>query len=308
MIFARVDVELRDHEKAHAAGAAMATWTWGMLWTRAKEKDGLVFADALRGAWVGEKIARKDMRKLVEVGLARVVSEGWELLGYAAKNELKVQIDARRRAEAERKAAWRSRGNPDDVPPSVPPGHDDLSLGDTVRGPGSCPEVCPAGVPLPESESESESDLNKPSLPAIAPEVPSVRTSIDLGGVRPVGPDPSATPFAVMAPPPWVGDAVETVALTTGIRVDHVPSCWGQFAGHMLAEERAITPAEWQRWLTREARKQQREAARDRSRAPRNNRPALQQSATKAYEESDESDLLEAAKRGAEKRVAGSAR
>ena len=70
MIFAKVDVELRDHDKGHRAGAAMATWLWALLWTRAKEEDGFVARASLRGSWRGERQAVADMRKLVEVGLA----------------------------------------------------------------------------------------------------------------------------------------------------------------------------------------------------------------------------------------------
>lgn len=79
MIFARIDVELRDHEKAQQAGQAMATWTWALLWTRAKERDGFVSESSLRGAWSGEKQSRKDMGKLVACGLARKTNGGWQL-------------------------------------------------------------------------------------------------------------------------------------------------------------------------------------------------------------------------------------
>lgn len=103
MIHARVDVELRDHEKAHRAGQAMGTWTWCLLWTRAKERDGFVAAEALRGAWAGEKQAVRDMATLVRCGLAVVVDGGWMLHGYADKNETREQIDARRAEGRERK-------------------------------------------------------------------------------------------------------------------------------------------------------------------------------------------------------------
>lgn len=104
MIFAKVDVELRDHERAHQAGQAMGTWTWALLWTRAKERDGFVAVESLRGAWAGEKQATKDMAKLVDVGLAEVVSGGWTLHGYSDKNETRADIDKRREEGRERKA------------------------------------------------------------------------------------------------------------------------------------------------------------------------------------------------------------
>lgn len=105
-IFAKIDVELRDHEKAQQAGEAMATWTWCMLWTRAKERDGFVSKEAIRGSWVGEKVATKHLATLVSVGLAEAVAGGWELLGYAAKNETKADIDERRYEQRSRKAKF----------------------------------------------------------------------------------------------------------------------------------------------------------------------------------------------------------
>jgi 5-methylcytosine-specific restriction endonuclease McrA len=79
MIFAKVDTELRDHRRAHEAGAAMATWAWALLWTRAQQRKGFVAAIALRGSWVGERKARADMRKLVKAGMATPVEGGWKL-------------------------------------------------------------------------------------------------------------------------------------------------------------------------------------------------------------------------------------
>lgn len=119
MIFAKLDVELRDHEKAQRAGTAMGTWTWALLWTRAKERDGFVAAEALRGAWAGEKQAAKDMAALVSCGLASVAEGGWMLFGYAEKNETRDQIDQRRAEGRERKqrhvAKVRGRGNASDA-------------------------------------------------------------------------------------------------------------------------------------------------------------------------------------------------
>ena len=118
MIHARVDVELRDHERAHRAGRAMATWTWCLLYTRAKELDGFVPAVALRAAWVGEEQALLDMAVLVETGLAvecNAVSNnghGWTLTNYAPRNETKADIDARRAATAHRVRRHRGSKTP----------------------------------------------------------------------------------------------------------------------------------------------------------------------------------------------------
>ena len=108
MIHARVDVELRDHERAHRAGPAMGTWLWCLLYTRAKELDGFVPRVALRAAWVGEERALEDMATLVSVDLAVECNavgnkgDGWTLTNYAPRNETKAEIDARRAATARR--------------------------------------------------------------------------------------------------------------------------------------------------------------------------------------------------------------
>lgn len=113
MIFAKVDVELRDHERAHRAGPAMATWTWALLWTRAKERNGFVASEALRGAWVGEKTAARDMARLVACGLVAPVDGGWQILHYEEKNDTREDVEARKATQRERKAKWdaKRRGN-----------------------------------------------------------------------------------------------------------------------------------------------------------------------------------------------------
>jgi hypothetical protein len=108
-IFAKVDVELRDDERAVAAAEAMATWTWCLLWTRAKERDGFVHRTALRNAWVGEKLAQRHMGTLVEVGLAVAVQDGWELTGYAEINDTKQDITDRREGGKKRKRDFDDR-------------------------------------------------------------------------------------------------------------------------------------------------------------------------------------------------------
>jgi hypothetical protein len=102
VIHAKVDVGLRDHVRAHRAGAAMSTWLWGLLYARGQETDGLVPDVALRGAWVGEKEARRHAVRLVEVGLWEDTNGGWRICRYEAKNETKEQIAERRRETRER--------------------------------------------------------------------------------------------------------------------------------------------------------------------------------------------------------------
>lgn len=99
MIYAKVDVKLRDHERAHRAGAAMATWTWALLYVREQETDGFIPDVALRGAWVGERDALKHAATLCLVGLWEKTDGGWRITKYDSKNDTKASIDARR-AEA----------------------------------------------------------------------------------------------------------------------------------------------------------------------------------------------------------------
>jgi len=135
-IFAKIDVELRDHEKASQAAEAMATWTWCMLWTRAKERDGFVSKEAIRGSWVGERKAIQHLAKLIEVGLAKVVDGGWELTGYGAKNETKADIDARREDARSRQVKSRTSRVTNghvtrDNPPPVTRDSQDCSVAET---------------------------------------------------------------------------------------------------------------------------------------------------------------------------------
>lgn len=132
MIYAKVDVDLRDNRRARLAGEAMATWTYGLLYSRGQELDGFVDREALRGSWVGERVALKHAEKLVEVGLWEAIDGGWTITNYSKKNETKAAIDERRAIDRERKARKRSERpvserNPDDVraesggsPPGIP--------------------------------------------------------------------------------------------------------------------------------------------------------------------------------------------
>lgn len=109
MIYAKVDVKLRDHERAHRAGEAMSTWTWGLLYAVEHESDGLLPAISLRGAWAGERDAKKHAAKLVQVGLWEKTDDGFRILRFSAKNETKQAIEQRRKETRERVAAYRNK-------------------------------------------------------------------------------------------------------------------------------------------------------------------------------------------------------
>lgn len=251
-----------------------------------------------------QDVVERSIPILAEDGALVASSTELVLVNFVEAQETRQSDAARKRAQRERE-----KDHPDDESQNVtsPNGSADRSSRNVTESHAESHGVTPCHEQIRREEKRREEIYEAPP-PACAPVVPSVRVTV-VDGVGLVG--PQGTPIVVMGraldPPPWSLDTVETVAISTGIRVEHVPTCWAQFVAHLTAEGRSITPAEWQRWLTREARNQLKDAARERARPQRNNRPALQQSATKAYEESDESDLLEAAKRGAEKRVAGSA-
>lgn len=109
MIYAKVDVELRDHPKALAAGNAMATWTWGLLYVRSKETDGFIPKAALRGAWVGSAEALKHAATLVQVSLWEAVDGGWRICKYELKNDTKAAIAENKARVRERVTAHRDR-------------------------------------------------------------------------------------------------------------------------------------------------------------------------------------------------------
>ena len=108
MIYAKVDVDLRDNRKARLAGEAMATWTYGLLYSRGQELDGFVDREALRGGWVEEKTALRHAATLVLVGLWEVVDGGWKITNFSNKNDTKEVIDARKEIDRVRKAEARA--------------------------------------------------------------------------------------------------------------------------------------------------------------------------------------------------------
>lgn len=135
MIYAKVDVKLRDHDRANRAAEAMSTWLWGLLYTREQELDGFVPESALRGAWVGEKMAKRHAEKLCSVGLWQPADGGWKVARYADKNETKQEVADRRAFERDRKQKARaSRLSSSDCPTGTPTG---TSTGRPGSGSGS---------------------------------------------------------------------------------------------------------------------------------------------------------------------------
>ena len=125
MIYARIDVVFRDHPKALAAGPiARDLWVWGNLYSRDHQTDGALPRDAVLatawGAGPRRKANLKVAAKLVTVGLWHVTDGGWAVTNYAAKNDTKAVISARKQQTNDRvkrfRNALQSRGRNASVP------------------------------------------------------------------------------------------------------------------------------------------------------------------------------------------------
>lgn len=143
MIYAKVDVQLRDHARAHKAADAMSTWLWGLLYSRGQESDGYIPDVAIKGAWVGEKAAKQHAKTLVSVGLWERDLDGWRISRYEAKNETAARIAERRAESRERMARVRAnkprtqsevRNNRTHVNSAAVPDSDSVSLSGSDLG------------------------------------------------------------------------------------------------------------------------------------------------------------------------------
>lgn len=247
MIFAKVDVKLRDHLRAHRAGAAMATWTWALLYSREQETDGDIYAEVLRGSWVGESTALEHAAKLVEVGLWDVIDGGWRIRNYSAKNETKEAIDEKRRGDRMRKRKGGQPSSRPEPPSGIQPESDRSPCGahggSVVGIPGSYSSSL-SGSGSREGESERE--------PASPPPPSPLATVV----ADPASPEPS-----------WWEGVLETVNAGTGVALP-AREAWLRYAGHRASKTRPAERRDAVHWLTtvmvKEAR-EDRDKARHRS-------------------------------------------
>lgn len=210
MIYAKVDVKLRDHERAHRAGAAMATWTWALLYAREQESDGFIPDVALRLSWVGEKQARRDADRLVEVGLwERDDRGGYRICRYESKNETAAAIAIRRAEARERMQAVRAnkqRTSDERTPNSK--GSDSGA----VPGSGFVEEIQRVGV-LEEGESTR-------------------------GGADPLAP-----------PPEWFAKVVDSLSTSQMVEL-RLAECWAAYCGHATDKGKRPNEKHAAYWLT----------------------------------------------------------
>ena len=118
MIYATIDVELRDHERIHQAVADLppeerakmaltvtGLFTWSILYCRAKKLDGLfpvAVASCVYGGHVEDVIHR-----LLKVELWTLEGDAYRLRRYTEKNDTRERIEARIAATAVRKDRYR---------------------------------------------------------------------------------------------------------------------------------------------------------------------------------------------------------
>jgi len=102
----KVDDGLSFHPKVIAAGnAAMGLWVRAGAYCAAQLTDGRLPRAMLKP--LGGRT--RDAERLVECGLWETVDDGWAFRGWEDFQPTKAQVEADRRATADRVAAWRER-------------------------------------------------------------------------------------------------------------------------------------------------------------------------------------------------------
>jgi hypothetical protein len=122
VIYAKVDVELRDHERITGAeladvpeewrpaarAAMLGLFTWCLCYAQAqRSKEGLIPRATLHGALNGGQ--ERTARHLVDVGLLEGLSSHFRIRNFALKNQTGDEISARLAAHADRQARYRDR-------------------------------------------------------------------------------------------------------------------------------------------------------------------------------------------------------
>ena len=199
MIYSRIDVSFRDHPKALAAGSvARDLWVWGNLYCRDHQLNGSLPRSAvLSSPWgAGGRANAKVAEKLASVGLWTRTDVGWDINNYAAKNDTKEVIEAKKEAHRERMRRAREIAQPKS-----------RAISQTAHAISAQTDH---RLTKSESESESESVKEKESSPTpttvrVNPKVPSKK-------------DPRRTPLPEAF---GVSDAIEKMCLDEGLPDPH---------------------------------------------------------------------------------------
>jgi hypothetical protein len=111
MVWFRIDDVFPFHERIIRAGnAAVGVWSRAGAWSAAQLTDGFVPTEIART--IG---SAKEIRRLVDVGLWIEEDGGYRFHAWAEdgtgtkRQPTRAEVEAKRRAEAERKAAYRSK-------------------------------------------------------------------------------------------------------------------------------------------------------------------------------------------------------
>lgn len=248
MIYGKLDVDIIDHEKLLRAGAvARDLWVWGMLYSRKHLTDGFIPVEAIKKSPWGQGTARGNLKcatRLTEVGLWHAAESegGFVMLRYAAKNETKAEVDAKRASDRDRKRSKTGAC---------------FSKNSAVQLPSSeeLPRVAsgiPPGIPGSRSGSPSGSVLDL-EIACAREETPSPPASGVAKVVR--LPEPCATPPALDEPLPARYRLIaDGIAMNTGAELD-VDAAWTRYVAWCVEAHRPISEARWQRWVSDDASK-----------------------------------------------------
>lgn len=181
VIFAKLDVCFWSHEKFVGVGpAASGYWVGVLAYLRDHEtKDGVIpFHVTGMVLGVGASDADGFCKKLVEAGLFKIRKHGYELLGYALKNETKEQIEERRQDTLKRVHKHRLKPDCNSVTPRVTgqkknafvPGSDSDSLSALLSDQGETgAKVSEARLRAVTSAPESAPELSETGIRHRAP-------------------------------------------------------------------------------------------------------------------------------------------
>jgi len=255
LIYATVDVELRDHERIFLAtadvdpalagmmrSAVLGLFTWSLLWCRAKRTDGRIPKSMAHAAFGGGQ--DEIIRRLLGCGLWKDEATHYELRNYGAKNDTREQIEARVAATAERKGRYREKQKTPGAPPSAPPPSSPPPTTTPGDVSGTRSARVPIGVGVGVGDHAGAGDLsdrkNEPERQAETTATPSASGALGfaaagwIDGVRSVT---NGRPTLA----PWETRAIEDLALERPPDAD--PSAWAFAEGATFARrQRASKP------------------------------------------------------------------
>jgi hypothetical protein len=260
MVWARVDDGILDNDKIVRAGVfGFALHMAAITWCCRNLTDGIIPAarvtallDLSRVSYdAANPLALIDgpssmggaeglsalvvAEHLVDVGLWERVPGGYEVHDFLEYNPSREQVTGKRKATKERVAKHRNKAPRNAGGNAVTNARSNAPV---TRHPDPDPD------PEPKRDPERESDARAPE----------------------------GDPWP-LTPASYAADVFAAVTMASGVILDggDMPAMWAQFVGHLAADSekpgaapRPATRAEWQRWVTREARRKQESAAKTR--------------------------------------------